>query len=231
MTEEDIQVRLCQEKIVKLDLQIKALVQDIHECANAVTLQDYNHQAQQHVHKMKTCIKQLERLAQEQDKEDARQAMLSQAQSHLTQLTATQGSLRRANLASQLSLQKQQKSALLGENPGPRHRGRSDKEGLADTASNITENLMNISRLMSSEVQRSQTTMESLVGSSKQIEDTHEEFQSMTGHIQSSKKLLTKYGRRECTDKLLIFLALVFFFATVLYIVKKRIFYASEDIQ
>ena len=46
----------------------------------------------------------------------------------------------------------------------------------------------------------------------------------MSGHIQHSRKLLTKYSRREFTDKLLIFLALVFFFATVLYIVKKRLF-------
>lgn len=46
----------------------------------------------------------------------------------------------------------------------------------------------------------------------------------MTGHIQNSHKLITKYGRREFTDKLLIFLALVFFFSTVLYIVKKRMF-------
>ena len=60
--------------------------------------------------------------------------------------------------------------------------------------------------------------------SSGQIGETNEELKSMTGHIQNSKKLLTKYGRRECTDKLLILLALVFFFGTVLYIVKKRLF-------
>ena len=62
------------------------------------------------------------------------------------------------------------------------------------------------------------------VTSSKQVTETNEEFKSMSGHIQNSKKLLTKYGRRELTDKLLIFLALVFFFATVLYIMKKRLF-------
>ena len=62
------------------------------------------------------------------------------------------------------------------------------------------------------------------VQSSNQITETNEEFKSMTGHIQNSHKLLTKYGRREFTDKLLIILALVFYFATVLYIVKKRMF-------
>lgn len=56
------------------------------------------------------------------------------------------------------------------------------------------------------------------------VGETQEELKGMGGHIQSSHKLLTKYGRRECTDKLLIFLALVFFFASVLYVVKKRLF-------
>ena len=53
--------------------------------------------------------------------------------------------------------------------------------------------------------------------------ETNEEFKSMSGHIYTSKKLLTKYNRRELTDRLLIILALVFFFSTVVYIVKKRL--------
>jgi len=61
------------------------------------------------------------------------------------------------------------------------------------------------------------------------VGDTEEELKSMGGHIQSSHKLLTKYGRREWTDRLLILLALAFFFASVLYIVNKRLFPASED--
>lgn len=69
----------------------------------------------------------------------------------------------------------------------------------------------------------------SAVTSSKQVGETFDEFRNMSGHIQSSHKLLTKYGRRECTDKLLIFLALVFFFASVLYVIKKRLLSSSED--
>jgi protein transport protein SEC20 len=59
--------------------------------------------------------------------------------------------------------------------------------------------------------------------SSKNLTDTHEEFKTMGGHIQNSKRILTKYGQRELTDKLLIFIALVFFFATVIYILKRRL--------
>jgi len=68
-----------------------------------------------------------------------------------------------------------------------------------------------------------------VVSSSRTVGDTEDELKNMGGHIQSSHKLLTKYGRREWTDRLLILLALAFFFASVLYIVKKRLFPASDD--
>ena len=62
------------------------------------------------------------------------------------------------------------------------------------------------------------------VKSSGTLTDTHEEFKGMGGVIQTSRSLLTKYNRRELTDRLLIFLAVALFLATVLYILKKRIF-------
>lgn len=60
--------------------------------------------------------------------------------------------------------------------------------------------------------------------SSRTILEANEEFKSMSGTIQLGRKLITKYNRRELTDKLLIFLALALFLATVLYILKKRLF-------
>ncbi len=60
--------------------------------------------------------------------------------------------------------------------------------------------------------------------SSRTIQETNDEFKTMTGTIQLGRKLITKYNRRELTDKLLIFLALALFLATVLYILKKRLF-------
>ena len=59
--------------------------------------------------------------------------------------------------------------------------------------------------------------------SSKQVQDTHEEYKGLAGFIQTSRKLLNKYNRRELTDKLLIFFGLVLFLSTVLYILKKRL--------
>ena len=60
--------------------------------------------------------------------------------------------------------------------------------------------------------------------SSRPILETSEEFKALNGAIHLGRKLIFKYNRREVTDKLLIFLALGLFLATVVYIVKKRIF-------
>ena len=102
-------------------------------------------------------------------------------------------------------------------------RRHTNKQNLVNTTSNVTENLMSLSQKMAAQVQRGQATMGTLLDSSNKITDTNDEFKNMSGHIQISRKLLTKFGRRELTDKLLIFLALIFFFGTVLYIVKKRL--------
>lgn len=68
-----------------------------------------------------------------------------------------------------------------------------------------------------------------VANSSKGITNTNDELRSMQGHIKNARSLLTKYGRKEMTDKLFIFLAVVFFLATVLYIIKKRLWSSSMD--
>ena len=40
---------------------------------------------------------------------------------------------------------------------------------------------------------------------------------------QISRRLITKYGRREVTDRVLIFFAALFFFACVFYVLRKRV--------
>ncbi|XP_044517614.1 vesicle transport protein SEC20 isoform X2 [Gracilinanus agilis] len=119
-----------------------------------------------------------------------------------------------------------EKQALLQEveNHKKQMLRKTTKETLAQTSSSITESLMGISRMMSQQVRQSEEAMQILANSSRTILDANEEFKSMSGTIQLGRKLITKYNRRELTDKLLIFLALALFLATVLYILKKRLF-------
>ncbi|XP_071375321.1 vesicle transport protein SEC20 isoform X2 [Centroberyx affinis] len=190
MASSDVHVRICEQEILKYDLEIKALIQDINECTGPQNkLTELNSKAKERFHNLRLRIQDLEQMGMEQDKESDKQALFSQVEGHRKQM------LRKMT-----------------------------KEGLAQTSSDITESLMSISRMMAQQVQQSEETMTSLATSSRTVQETNEEFKAMTGTIQLGRKLITKYNRRELTDKLLIFLALALFLATVLYILKKRLF-------
>uniref|UniRef100_A0A8B9Z6Q0 BCL2 interacting protein 1 n=1 Tax=Buteo japonicus TaxID=224669 RepID=A0A8B9Z6Q0_9AVES len=137
--------------------------------------------------------------------------------------SGNQAAWRKANLACKIAIDNSEKDQLLQGRDSLRQR-KTTKESLAESASNITESLMGISRMMSQQVQQSEETVQTLANSSRTILEANEEFKSMSGTIQLGRKLITKYNRRELTDKLLIFLALALFLATVLYILKKRLF-------
>lgn len=128
---------------------------------------------------------------------------------------------KKANLASKLSLHNLEKESLLYEF----RQRKVTKEGLAQTSSDITESPMSISQMMSQQVTQSEESITILATSSQAVLETNEEFKAMTETIQLGRKLITKYNRRELTDKLLIFLKLVLFLTTVFYILKKRLFF------
>lgn len=175
-------------------------------------------------HNLRLRIQDLDQMAMEQDKESEKQNLVSRIEGHKKQMQSNQTAWRKANLASKLSIDNTEKQELLkGADSAVRQR-KMTKEDLAQTSSNITENLMSVSRMMAQQVQQSEETITSLATSSRTIQETNDEFKTMTGTIQLGRKLITKYNRRELTDKLLIFLALALFLATVLYILKKRLF-------
>ncbi|KAM3867307.1 vesicle transport protein SEC20 isoform 2-T2 [Diretmus argenteus] len=190
MASSDVHVRICEQEILKDDLEIKALVQDIIECTGPQNkLTELNSKVKERFHNLRLRIQDLEQMGMEQDKESDKQVLFSQVEGHRKQM-----------------------------------RRKMTKEGLAQTSSDITESLMSISRMMAQQVQQSEETMTSLATSSRTVQETNEEFKAMTGTIQLGRKLITKYNRRELTDKLLIFLAIALFLGTVLYILKKRLF-------
>jgi protein transport protein SEC20 len=107
-----------------------------------------------------------------------------------------------------------------------RQRGttKTTRSNLVSQQESVTERMLSISRHLSETTQKSAETLENLVASSSNIEDTQDELQNTAGTIMQSGKLLQKYGRRECTDKILLFFAFAFFLACVIYIVQKRLF-------
>ncbi|KAM9377700.1 vesicle transport protein SEC20-like [Pholidichthys leucotaenia] len=225
MAASDVHVRMCEQEILKYDLEIKALIQDVMECSGPESkLTEINTDVKKSLHSLRLRIQNLEQVALEQARESDKQALLSRVEGHRKQMLSNQTAWRKANLASKLSIDSMEKQALLNGDNGAVRQRKLTKEDLAQTSSTITENLMSISRMMAQQVEQSQETITTLANSSRTIQETNEEFKTMTGTIQLGRKLITKYNRRELTDKLLIFLALALFLATVLYILKKRLF-------
>ncbi|XP_019596984.2 vesicle transport protein SEC20 isoform X3 [Rhinolophus sinicus] len=270
---QDVHVRICNQEIVKFDLEVKALIQDIRDCSGPLSaLTELNTKVkekfQQLRHRIQVILYQrtfiwialsssfffcflkltyslkdlsffnsrdfnsptiptkyflLEQSAKEQDRESEKQVLLQEVESHKKQMLSNQASWRKANLTCKMAIDNVEKAELLQGGDRLRQR-KTAKESLAQTSSSITENLMGISRMMSQQVQQSEEAIQTLANSSRTILDANEEFKSMSGTIQLGRKLITKYNRRELTDKLLIFLALALFLATVLYIIKKRLF-------
>ncbi|XP_056328360.1 vesicle transport protein SEC20 [Danio aesculapii] len=221
----DVHVRICEQEIIKFDLELKALIQDVSECTGPQSkLTDLNLIVKEKFNNLRQRIQDLEQMGKEQDKESDKLMLLVKVEGHRKQMLGNQTAWRKANLACKLSIDKLEKEDLLNsEDMSVRHR-KMTKESLAQTSTDITESLMSISRMMSQQVQQSEETMGTLATSSRTVLETHEEFKAMTGTIQLGRKLIIKYNRRELTDKLLIFLALALFLATVLYILKKRLF-------
>ncbi|CAL1613978.1 unnamed protein product [Knipowitschia caucasica] len=225
MASSDVHVRICEQEILKYDLEIKAFIQDITNCDGPhARLAELNTDVKKSFHNLRMRIHDLEQMAMEQDKESDKRALITQVEGHRKQMLSNQTTWRKANLASKLSIDHMEKQALLSGGDSAVRQRKLTKEGMAQTTSSITENLMSISRMMAQQVQQSEETVTTLATSSKTVQETNEEFKTMTGTIQLGRKLITKYNRRELTDKLLIFLALALFLATVLYILKKRLF-------
>ncbi|PAV68328.1 hypothetical protein WR25_12967 [Diploscapter pachys] len=101
-----------------------------------------------------------------------------------------------------------------------------------------TDRLTALVSQMGGQVNQSEKTMDSLIHSSAVLAQTQGEFESQGQHIQANfftfikstgnfyftgGKLLSKYERRELTDKILVAIALIVYLAVMFYILQKRV--------
>lgn len=215
------------QEIIRHELQAKALIQDIRETAeDEQGLESIHREVKRVIHAIRANIEELEKLSKEQGRKSECEEILSHLEVHKQQLACLQNGLRKANLTAQFALEKKARQALLDDNPvnSAKQRVKKDKVALAKLSSDVTSNLLSVSRALAGQVIQSENTLEKLGSSSEKVVENQEELKNMGSIIHQSRKLLSKYNRREFTDKVLIFLALVFFFACVLYVVKRRIF-------
>ncbi|XP_031545215.1 vesicle transport protein SEC20 isoform X1 [Vicugna pacos] len=159
---QDVHVRICNQEIVKFDLEVKALIQDIRDCSGPLSaLTELNTKVKEKFQQLRHRIQELEQSAKEQDKESEKQALLQEVENHKKQMLSNQTSWRKANLTCKIAIDNLEKAELLQGGDLFRQR-KTAKESLAQTSSAITESLMGISRMMSQQVQQSEEAMQTL---------------------------------------------------------------------
>jgi len=203
---------------------VRKLVQDFPLCSTFKEIDELNQEVRKSMDLMRGNIDSLENKAREEGSEEERMALIQKVEEHRGQLAAAQRQFRQANVRQMGVLENQSSRDLLNTSNGQVVRRKKDKQEMVEAHGGVTRSLQAISRQLADTVDRSRQTVESLEESSHVVGDTGTEYRSMGGVIGQSKKLITKYGRREFTDKVLYVFALAFFFAVVLYILRKRVF-------
>nr|SVE86418.1 EOG090X0EO1 [Daphnia similis]SVE87669.1 EOG090X0EO1 [Daphnia similis]SVE88300.1 EOG090X0EO1 [Daphnia similis] len=193
---------------------------DITESDVVVLNSEYRSEFKQ----LKHCIDEFEKVAKDEDDDGE---LAEDVSLFRNQLTSLQSAFRKANVQCQLTVSMKNKAELFYSNPEEmeiRSRQTKSKEELIKMSTNVTTNLRNISQSMASVLEQNRGTLEVLAQSSNTVSDTQDEFKVMGSALITTKKLVSRFGRRETTDLILIVLALAAFFAACVYVIQKRMF-------
>nr|CAG4642083.1 EOG090X0EO1 [Eurycercus lamellatus] len=225
MRPEAVEMETLKSSILKGNLSIQNVLQkiqqpDITETDVLMLNSEYRTQFKQ----LKQVIDDFERLAREEDEDGE---LMDEVELYKSQLTSLQTSFRKANAQSQLTINLKNKSELFYSNPTEmelRSRQGKSKDDIIKMSTNVTANLRSICQSMASVVEQNKGTLEVLAQSSQTVTDTQEEYKVMGSALVSTKKLVSRFGRRETTDLIMIVLALTVFFAACVYVIQKRMF-------
>lgn len=87
----------------------------------------------------------------------------------------------------------------------------------------MTGSLLALRETLHTQVESNKETLESLVRSSNSVATTKNKMEGIGADMKVSDGLISKYERRELTDKVLIGAGLCLFFGVVFYIIQKRL--------
>lgn len=217
--------------IVDNNLYVKAIIQDILAFRGSIAeLDTLNEAGRGKLAALRKCIERLDDWARDEGDPN----VFKEVDQHREQFSKTLQAFRKANISTMLEIEKQHKEELFALSPenevrqrhpaGTAGPGNPNRSSLLSQQESVTDRMRSISQQLSETTQKSAATLETLISSSTSVEGTRDELLNTAGTISQSGKLLKKYGRRECTDKILLFFAFAFFLACVFYIVQKRVF-------
>lgn len=163
----------------------------------------------------------------------SRDIFRNELQNQKEHLTNVETRFRNAYLAAQVKLDQIERERLFAANADGGGGDSSDQttakkrhlnnQMLLKQSSDITSKLSEINRQLKWTQTQTSEILPVLDESSRGLKSVQQDFSTMRGVIGDGRRLLIRLSRRECTDKLLIVLCLLFFFSVVFYIVWKRL--------
>ena len=219
---------------VKTVIVFKELLQEIRKHDGTQSdLDELAKLSRSRISLFKTQIEELTRLHLETDDVNLKQKMSEDLTAWKAQLSDNHNLFRNALLKSQLSLNQSNKEELFASNRDKaeqsetclRLREKMSKDMTLKRSHQLTDDLLTVTRMIRDNTEKSSQTLGKLVESSEAVTNTTEELKVMGSVIGQARKILNKYGRRENTDKLLIFLGLIFFLASCCVVLRNRLLY------
>lgn len=201
----------------RLELSVTALIQELKKCDSQDDILGLNRKIRELLGKLQAKISALQCQAIECKSVDEKDTLNRSSEWHSSQYKELEKKLRQANLSAKTTVDSQSRRSLMSSSGSSK---RSDNS--AQTASSVTSHLMELRQRLSAQVESSGQTLEALATSSGMVSQTSTEMTDMKEHLVFTHRLLRKFNRREVTDFLLILCGVAFFFAVVLYILKKR---------
>uniref|UniRef100_A0A182W595 Sec20 C-terminal domain-containing protein n=1 Tax=Anopheles minimus TaxID=112268 RepID=A0A182W595_9DIPT len=226
-------VSAMRQEILDNNLRTKAIIMDIINFRGALReLETLNEAGRDKLAALRKCIDRMDVLAR--DETDSKLA--EEVEKNREQYSKTLQAFRKANVATMLEIEKSNKEELFALRPeASEMRQRKLANGLAGSKTyrssalllqheSVTDRMICISKQLHETTQKSAATLDMLVTTSATVESTRDELLNTAGKIHQSSKLLQKYSRRDCTDKMLAIFGLLMFLASVFYVLWKRLF-------
>ncbi|CAG8534860.1 4936_t:CDS:2 [Ambispora gerdemannii] len=232
------------ETINRLQLDLEASITNLTNVTELSEQQEVSSLIRVGVKDLGKLIEGMKQLAEEQDRDKDRQAILQRLRRNEDQYkqlervfvnslyttNRLQASLRRAILTSKQNIEREAKLQLFalgegrkGEAYEMRRRNLSSDDSVLRATDDVTKTLQRTVQLMQQEIERSAYSAKSLEDSSRILKSTYNEFRGFTAVVRGSKQLITKLEQSDWTDRLLILFGLFVFILVVLYILKRRV--------
>ncbi|GMR41632.1 hypothetical protein PMAYCL1PPCAC_11827, partial [Pristionchus mayeri] len=217
------EARFLHQEIIRYDAKLKLRITELPEKAvNETDLLQETRACRSIISDISTRIEKLALVPARLSSKSDRQSVLSQVNEHTKELEACKMDLGKAAQKARKGMETRNRSRLLDNGDVLLRRRKREQEEEQKRGEEGGERLALLVQRMASRVGQSEDAMRDIVRSSETLGKTHEEYHSQGAFIQTGNKLLSKWERRELTDKILVAIALLFYFAACYYVINKR---------